>query len=240
MISFITLGTLGDVLPHVCMAEQLRKQGQEVTVFGPSRYAYLGVEPITDEWIFDDPTLWQKGQMQRVMDYFKSVKCPSVEGQVFRHPLLDCAGTPIYTSPAMREVSVEPGLCLWPSWFAPAIGAHAGFKFYDPPIYWEPELDKDTYVVMFGSSMVDTSKIVAQVEAQGFKAYVPDTFVPIRHYYGKVAGIIHHGGIGTCAQALRGRMKQHIVPLAFDQFENARLMHEHGLATVHEIDAVTL
>jgi UDP:flavonoid glycosyltransferase YjiC (YdhE family) len=34
------------------------------------------------------------------------------------------------------------------------------------------------------------------------------------------AALIHHGGIGTCSQALRAGIPQLIQPYAFDQFDN--------------------
>lgn len=44
-----------------------------------------------------------------------------------------------------------------------------------------------------------------------------------------VAALIHHGGIGTTAEALRAAVPQLIVPMAFDQFDNAARVSRLGV-----------
>ena len=46
-------------------------------------------------------------------------------------------------------------------------------------------------------------------------------YVPISGLLPFVAALVHHGGIGTTAEALRAGVPQLVVPLAFDQFDNA-------------------
>lgn len=46
-------------------------------------------------------------------------------------------------------------------------------------------------------------------------------YVPFAALLQRVQALVHHGGIGTCAEALRAGVPQLIVPMAFDQFENA-------------------
>jgi rhamnosyltransferase subunit B len=46
-------------------------------------------------------------------------------------------------------------------------------------------------------------------------------FVPLRRLLPQAAALIHHGGIGTTAEALRAGTPQLVVPLAHDQFDNA-------------------
>ena len=46
-------------------------------------------------------------------------------------------------------------------------------------------------------------------------------YVPLRALLPRVAALVHHGGIGTTAEALRAGVPQVIVPLAYDQFDNA-------------------
>ena len=45
----------------------------------------------------------------------------------------------------------------------------------------------------------------------------------------KCSAVIHHGGIGTLAAALRAGVPQIIRPLAFDQYDNADRLHRFGL-----------
>jgi rhamnosyltransferase subunit B len=46
-------------------------------------------------------------------------------------------------------------------------------------------------------------------------------YVPLRTLLPRAAALVHHGGIGTTAEALRAGLPQVIVPLAYDQFDNA-------------------
>ena len=45
-------------------------------------------------------------------------------------------------------------------------------------------------------------------------------YVPLRRLLPRAAALIHHGGIGTTAEALRAGVPQLIVPMAHDQFDN--------------------
>jgi rhamnosyltransferase subunit B len=46
-------------------------------------------------------------------------------------------------------------------------------------------------------------------------------YVPLSRLLPHVAALVHHGGIGTTAEALRAGTPQLVVPLAHDQFDNA-------------------
>jgi rhamnosyltransferase subunit B len=46
-------------------------------------------------------------------------------------------------------------------------------------------------------------------------------YVPLKALLPQVAALVHHGGIGTTAEALRAGTPQLVVPLAHDQFDNA-------------------
>ncbi len=46
-------------------------------------------------------------------------------------------------------------------------------------------------------------------------------YVALRALLPRSAALVHHGGIGTTAEALRAGVPQVIVPLAYDQFDNA-------------------
>jgi len=46
-------------------------------------------------------------------------------------------------------------------------------------------------------------------------------YVPLRALLPRAAALVHHGGIGTTAEALRAGVPQVIVPMAYDQFDNA-------------------
>ena len=51
----------------------------------------------------------------------------------------------------------------------------------------------------------------------------------------KCSALLHHGGIGTCAQAMRAGIPQLIHPLGFDQYDNADRVEQLGIgATVFQ------
>ncbi len=54
-------------------------------------------------------------------------------------------------------------------------------------------------------------------------------YVPLRALLPHVAALVHHGGIGTTAEALRAGTRQLVVPLAHDQFDNAARVRALGV-----------
>jgi rhamnosyltransferase subunit B len=63
-----------------------------------------------------------------------------------------------------------------------------------------------------------------------YRHHIPDTlpgsiqhfkYIPFRQILSRVDALVHHGGIGTCAQALKAGVPQLIHPLAYDQYDNA-------------------
>lgn len=54
-------------------------------------------------------------------------------------------------------------------------------------------------------------------------------YVPLRVLLPHVAALVHHGGIGTVAEALRAGTPQLVVPLAHDQFDNAARVKALGV-----------
>ena len=57
------------------------------------------------------------------------------------------------------------------------------------------------------------------------------SYVPLSQLLQQCALLVHHGGIGTCAQALRAGIPQIIQPLNFDQFDNAHRINRLGVGT---------
>ncbi|MFZ6871501.1 glycosyltransferase [Undibacterium sp. Di27W] len=55
------------------------------------------------------------------------------------------------------------------------------------------------------------------------------SYLPLRNILPHAAAIIHHGGIGTMAEALRAGTPQLVTPLAFDQFDNAARVKKLGV-----------
>jgi len=57
-------------------------------------------------------------------------------------------------------------------------------------------------------------------------------YAPFSALLPRVAALIHHGGIGTSAQALAAGKPQLVVPFAHDQFDNAARLRRLGVADV--------
>lgn len=58
------------------------------------------------------------------------------------------------------------------------------------------------------------------------------THAPFERLLPQLAGLVHHGGIGTMAEALRAGIPQLVVPSGFDQFDNGQRARHLGVAEV--------
>jgi UDP:flavonoid glycosyltransferase YjiC (YdhE family) len=66
-------------------------------------------------------------------------------------------------------------------------------------------------------------------------ARLPDTvrhfgFVPMSKLLPHSAAVVHHGGIGSCAQGLAAGIPHIVRPMSFDQFDNSRRLVRLGVA----------
>jgi len=57
-------------------------------------------------------------------------------------------------------------------------------------------------------------------------------FVPFSQLLPRAAAVVHHGGIGSCAQGLASGLPQLVMPMAFDQFDNADRIKRLGVASI--------
>ncbi len=55
------------------------------------------------------------------------------------------------------------------------------------------------------------------------------SYAPLSQLLPHCAALVHHGGIGTCSQALRAGIPQLIQPYAFDQYDNAARIERLGV-----------
>ena len=55
-------------------------------------------------------------------------------------------------------------------------------------------------------------------------------YAPFSEVFPKAACVVHHGGIGTSAQAMRAGVPQLVMPLAYDQADNGTRMKRLGVA----------
>jgi UDP:flavonoid glycosyltransferase YjiC (YdhE family) len=57
-------------------------------------------------------------------------------------------------------------------------------------------------------------------------------YAPFSEVFPQAACVVHHGGIGTSAQALRAGVPQLVMPLAYDQADNGTRLRRLGVATL--------
>jgi UDP:flavonoid glycosyltransferase YjiC (YdhE family) len=55
-------------------------------------------------------------------------------------------------------------------------------------------------------------------------------FVPLSKLLPRTAAVVHHGGVGSCAQALAAGIPQIVQPMSYDQFDNSRRLVRLGVA----------
>ena len=65
----------------------------------------------------------------------------------------------------------------------------------------------------------------------GMEGFLHLDYVDFKYVLPRCLAIVHHGGIGTLAQAVRAAIPQLVRPLTFDQFDNADRVHRLGLGT---------
>jgi len=57
-------------------------------------------------------------------------------------------------------------------------------------------------------------------------------YAPFSDVFRRAACVVHHGGLGTSAQALKAGVPQLVMPIAYDQADNAVRMRRHGVASL--------
>lgn len=55
------------------------------------------------------------------------------------------------------------------------------------------------------------------------------TYIPFSQVFPRSAAVVHHGGVGTTAQGLAAGVPQLIMPMAYDQPDNADRLHQLGV-----------
>lgn len=109
----------------------------------------------------------------------------------------------------------------------------------EPPVVFTPGSFMDQAEDFFSAALracmeLDRRAIFLTPHHRQIPATLPDEilhldYVPLHRVLDRCAAIFHHGGIGTCAQALRAGIPQIISPIFFDQFDNAAQVERLGV-----------
>jgi rhamnosyltransferase subunit B len=97
--------------------------------------------------------------------------------------------------------------------------AHAAGQF----AVWQAALQRA------GQRGIILSALPGQLPAQPPAGMLYAAYEPFSTLLAQCAAIVHHGGIGTCAQALAAGIPQIIQACAHDQYENARCVAALGV-----------
>ena len=148
---------------------------------------------------------------------------------------------------------------MQPDW--PAHTAVVGFPLWDPPAETELSAEVDAFLqagdppIVFapGSANVQATEFFrtaaeacVQLRRRGMlMTKYPDQlppglpssvrqfgFVPFSKLLPRVAAMVHHGGIGTCAQGLANALPQVVMPMAYDQLDNGSRLTRLGVGAV--------
>lgn len=160
--------------------------------------------------------------------------------------------------PASRELAFFPEwLCVpRPGW--PTNLTTSGFPFYndavlplfppaleaflaqgDPPVVFTPGSFRRNPGTFFRQSREACAALGLRavfLSPNGMEAarnlppsMIHFPYVPLQRLLPRAAALVYHGGIGSCAQAMRAGIAHLATPLFFDQFDNARIIQELGV-----------
>lgn len=108
-----------------------------------------------------------------------------------------------------------------PIFFTPGTAHRHAQQFFELAISVCRRLDRPAILATSHPEQVPT-RLPPTVLAVGY--------VPLDHVLPRCGAIVHHGGIGTTAQALAAACPQVVLPMAFDQFHNAQRLIDLGVA----------
>jgi rhamnosyltransferase subunit B len=109
-----------------------------------------------------------------------------------------------------------------------------------PPIVFTPGSANRAATAFFRAAVDATQKlgmraVLLTKYAEQVPSAIPPTihhepYVPLSQLLTRCAALVHHGGIGTCAQALAAGVPQLVMPLGFDQPDNTTRLLRLGVA----------
>jgi rhamnosyltransferase subunit B len=114
------------------------------------------------------------------------------------------------------------------------------------PVVVMPGTGKRASDPMFAAAMRAAEQLgVRMVLLGGASSALPrpavhsEEYVPFSWLLQRARLLVHHGGVGSCAQALRAGVPQLLVPQAYDQFDNAIRLENLGVGrSVPRVEAI--
>jgi UDP:flavonoid glycosyltransferase YjiC (YdhE family) len=110
----------------------------------------------------------------------------------------------------------------------------------DAPIVFTPGSANEHAAVFFQTAIEATALLGRRaLLVTGYRGQLPASLPPHVHHasyasfatlFPRAAAVVHHGGIGTCAQGLAAGVPQLVMPIGFDQPDNAARLARLGVA----------
>jgi rhamnosyltransferase subunit B len=112
----------------------------------------------------------------------------------------------------------------------------------DAPVVFTPGSANEHAAEFFRTAIDATARLRRRaLLVTGYRSHVPASLPAHAHHasyasfatlFPRAAAVVHHGGIGTCGQGLAAGVPQLIMPIGFDQPDNAARLTRLGVATI--------
>jgi UDP:flavonoid glycosyltransferase YjiC (YdhE family) len=119
----------------------------------------------------------------------------------------------------------------------------------EPPVIFTPGTAVKNADLFFKASIKACEILNTRaVFLSSYRDQIPDNlpkniyycrYAPFSKLFPHASTVVHHGGIGTCAQALRAGIPQLIVPFGFDQHDNSLRLRKLGVGSELSIKKYT-
>jgi len=140
-------------------------------------------------------------------------------------PQVRLTGFPLYDGPGPHVL--PPELLRFLEQGDPPIVFTAGTGMRHAQHFFRAAIDACAILGMRG---VLVSAAIEQLPTQTPAGVTAFKYAPFSALLPRAKALVHHGGIGTSAQALRAGIAQVVIPLAYDQMDNAARLQRLGVA----------
>jgi len=139
------------------------------------------------------------------------------------------AGFPLFDGDS--EVGLDPGLLRFLDDGAPPIVFTTGSAMAHGHAFFDAAVRSCESLGRRGVLLTPESR---QIPAQLPESMLHCAYAPFGLLLLRAAALVHHGGVGNCAQALRAGIPQLVMPYGFDQFDNAMRLEMLGVGAMLE------
>ncbi len=136
-------------------------------------------------------------------------------------------GSPVFESPGQDDSQLEAFDRFVKEGDAPIVFALGSSAVWVAGTFWENASGAARQTGR--RAVLITGPVAPGSLPKGIRAF---SYLPYSRVFPHAAAVVHQGGIGTLAQALRAGRPQLILPIAFDQPDNAQRATALGLARV--------